>query len=430
MLNKLKHIIFIIIFIFLLTPLIEGKLRLVKFSPLEGVAEKTKKLKLNNKTWFDCTFQDNYIRQFEENMPFRNWLIRLRNQLLYSLFSETNASKIVIGKEGYLYEKEYIDTYLGKNYIGEESMKMRLKQLEILQNVLESQGKDLLLVIAPGKASFYPEYLPSRFKKPKNCKTNYDLFNKLINDYKINSIDFQKLFIEKKKISPYPLFPKCGIHWSYYGMSLVSDSLIRYIEQLRKINLPDLTINKYITAEIPQNPDYDLGNLLNIIFKIKQPTLYYPVYTYNSTDLHTKPKVLFIGDSFYWNLYYDSIPQRLFDNTQFWYYSNSIYPQSFTSPLNVSQIDVKSEIGKQDIIIIMFTEFRLANIGYGFVDLANNALNINCNPSDDIVKAYMLRIKSDTNWMKDIARKAEKSKIPLEKQLKMDAEWMLKQEKF
>lgn len=431
MLTKLKNIVFLLFLITLFIPMIEEKIQQIEFLPLEGVQEKTKKPVLDLRNWLSSSFQECYVKYIEENIPFRTWLIRLRNQIRYSLFNETSASKIVIGKEGYLYEQDYINAYLGKDYIGEESMKSRLKQLESLQNTFKSQGKDLMLVIVPGKATFYPEYLPDRFKRPDNCKTNYDLFCRLIKEYKINTIDFQKYFLDNKNKSPYPLIPKCGIHWSYYGMSLAVDSIIKYIEQLRNINLPDLKISNYVTSEIPQNPDYDLGNLLNIITLIKQPTLYYPVYNYYVSSSHTKPKVLTIGDSFYWNLYNDSIPQRLFDNVQFWYYANSVYPESFSSPLTISQIDVKSEINKQDIILIIITEFGLGNIGYGFVDIANSVIQNNTSnyvPSNDLVQSYILRIKSSEDWMKDIARKAKEANISVEEQLKIDAEWLLKQE--
>lgn len=258
----------------------------------------------------------------------------------------------------------------------------------------------------------------------------YKIFSKLISDYKINYIDLQKHFLDRKENAPYPLIPKCGIHWSYYGMSVSVDTLINYIEELRKIDLPDLKTVSYFSSEQPKDPDYDLGNLLNIIFPIEYDQLYYPKYQYNETVSSVKPKVLTIGDSFYWNLNNDSIPQKLFTDPHFWYYNSSVYPESFSSQFYVNQLDIRTEVEKYDIFLIMITEFGLRNIGYGFIETVNNTLNNNFTeyiPSENIVQTYISRIQADSHWMKDIERKARENNISLDEQLKTDAIWLLKQ---
>ena len=43
-------------------------------------------------------------------------------------------------------------------------------------------------------------------------------------------------FLNEKESLPYPLYSKNGTHWSYYGMCLAADTLIRFIEE--KIEAP------------------------------------------------------------------------------------------------------------------------------------------------------------------------------------------------
>lgn len=428
--EKIKYYLFYIILIIFWIPFLHDKTGLITFKPLSGVQEVSPKPEFNYKNWISGDFQTAYNKYQEENIFSRNWLIRLMNQIRYSLFNETNASKIVVGKNGYLYEQQYLDSYLGSDFIGEEQMKTKLELTQSLQTELKKAGKDFIIIVAPGKGVFYPEYLPDYLKNSKKQTSNYECFSKLVRNYNIHIIDFQKYFNEQKNSSKYPLMPKCGVHWSYYGMSLAVDSIVKYMEALRGIDMPDYKVVNYYSKPEIQSPDYDLGDLVNVMCKIPQPELGYPNYeiTYNQNKV--KPFVLTIGDSFYWNLYYDSLPQRLFSNVQFWYYNSSVYPETFNSPLNVKQLDVKAEINKQDFVIVLTTEAGLSNLGYGFIEDASQLFTgINISVSEDIVKIYINKIKSDPDWMKGISKKAKENNISEDEQVRVDAEWLIKQEK-
>jgi hypothetical protein len=56
------------------------------------------------KEWLDFTYQPKLHRYLEQNYGFRASFIRLYNQIDFSLYKKNNASGVVYGKEGYLYE--------------------------------------------------------------------------------------------------------------------------------------------------------------------------------------------------------------------------------------------------------------------------------------------------------------------------------------
>jgi hypothetical protein len=221
------------------------------------------------------------------------------------------------------------------------------------------------LVFAAGKASFYPEFIPDKFLLKKG-PTNYDTYLKYARKLKINHIDFNKYFVDHKHDSKYLLYPKYGIHWSYYGSTLVADSIIHYVEHLRGIQMNHLEWNELKIGQAKET-DYDIGNGMNLLVYLKGPMMAYPKVTFGNDSLKDKPSFLAITDSFYWEMYNYGISSA-FSNAHFWYYNKQIYPDSFEKAKETSQIDLKEEIKNHDVIMIMATEATLPKLGWDFVE--------------------------------------------------------------
>ncbi len=124
------------------------------------------------------------------------------------------------------------------------------------------------------KVPFIRNLSPKRYKAQID-KTNYGYHIKLAKEFDIHFIDFNKYFIKNKTTSKYPLYPKYGCHWSYYGAYLAADSIIKYIEKERHIDMPDLYCND-IKLEAAQGFDYDAGKGMNLLFNFTDDTLAHP----------------------------------------------------------------------------------------------------------------------------------------------------------
>jgi hypothetical protein len=321
--------------------------------------------------WLSGKFQNKKEKYLNEKFGFRTFGVRLNNEIAFDLFEKTKAMGVEVGREKYLYEKEYIKAYLGKDYLGEDKINEQLQKLKFVQDTLQKMGKSMILIFAPGKASFYPEYFPEKYDTVKRGKTNYEVFTKRSNDLGIKFIDFNKYFIENKGKSQHRLYPKFGIHWSLYGACIAGDSLIKYIERDSKIDIPEWYWNE-VKVEKARDMDYDLGGGLNLLIQFQRDQMGYPVTLIRTNEKKAKPGLLVVGDSFYFALLQQKFSQ-CFSNQQFWYYNEEVQWEDNKEPRRkTAAMDLNKEIKNHDIFIIICTERNLSKLGWGYIDRMYN----------------------------------------------------------
>jgi len=428
---KIHGTLLILIILLLIIPFIQSEFNLIKLTPLKGAFTQSEKTHFNISNWFSGTYQEQGEKYLNETFGFRNLFIRINNQLAFSFFNKANVWNVIIGKKNYLYDEIYIKAYYGTDFIGIDSTMHRMQKLKYIQDTLSKLNKDIILVFGTGKGSFYPEYIPDRYKTKKGL-TNYEIHVNLAQKMDINLIDFNKYFLKNKDKLKYPLYPQYGIHWSNYAMCIAADSIIRYIEKKRKIDMPNLFWNAVELSQ-PKEVDYDIADGMNLLFKLKSFNMAYPNIQFESDSNKTKPSVLVISDSFYWGMFNFGITNA-FTNSHFWYYNKEIYPDSYQSPLVTSKINLKNEISRHDVIIIMATEPNLTNLGWGFIENAYNlfkgekkqtAFDAKFQTKITNLRNY---IKSDKKWMEDIKKKAILNKVSVDSMLTLDAIWQIQHE--
>ncbi len=353
---------FVLLVLFL--PLLQGRLHFIHLYPLAGDEGPKKDTAFTLNNYFSGLYQHKLNERLASDFGFRSLLIKFNNQVNFSLFHKVNAQGVIAGKEEYLFETTYINAQLGKDFIGEDSINNRLKRLKLISDQLQALNKQLLLVIAPSKPSFYKEFLPDECQAGSS-KNNYSFVSKGIKKHQLNCIDFSAYFNALKATSHYPLYPKHGNHWSTYGAYLATDSILKFIEWQRKIDLPDLSI-KSLKMEQPKNDDKDIEYGINLLFKLNSFDLAYPEIAIDTTG-KTKPNVLVIGDSFYWNLYHLGI-DRCFNHSQFWYYNQAVYPVTTKKQVMTNELDLNEEMKQYDVIILLATESNIHNLGWGFIE--------------------------------------------------------------
>jgi hypothetical protein len=124
---------------------------------------------------------------------------------------------------------------------------------------------------------------------------------------------------------------------------------------------------------------------------------------------------------------------KAFSNDHFWYYNKQVYPDSFKSPLETSQLDLRAQIAQHDVIIIMATEANLPGFGWGFIENVYNSFHKNNAISgfdadfQEKLATARLYIKSDKKWMEEIMKKAAKRKISVDSMITLDATWQIQQ---
>ncbi len=365
--RKLKPILFLIILILMVFPIIQKKFNIVELDNLNGAIDQIEKPKFTINDWFSGKFQENEEKYFNENFGFRNLFVRFNNEIYFDFFKKAKANGVIIGKQNYLFEENYIKAYYGTDFIGKDSINKRMEKFKYLQDTLRKLNKNLLLIFAAGKGTYYSEYIPEKYKVKKST-TNYEYHLKNAKKLGINYIDFNQYFLKNKNKSKYPLYPKYGIHWSIYGMCLAADSIIKHIEKARKIDMNSIYWEK-VDLEEPKNEDYDIGSGMNLLFNLKSFKMGYPQIKFEKDSSKIKPNLLVVSDSYYWGMFNFGI-SAVFNESHFWYYNKEIYPDTYTKPLMTDQINLRKEINKHDVIIVMSTQATMTDLGWGFIEKA------------------------------------------------------------
>ncbi|MFC2107669.1 hypothetical protein ACFLRY_04985, partial [Bacteroidota bacterium] len=225
----IKYSLWIIIVLILVLPVFQNQTLVLPDRYLQGSVAYAEKPSFTWTNWFNGDFQSAFDKYIEDHIGSRSYLVRLNNQLNFSLFKKTYAKDVIIFKDGYIAEKEYIDSYYGVNFIGKQKTIIESLKIKYIQDTLKRRGVIFIPVFAPGKATYFSEKIPDWYKK-RHTKSlsNYEYYTRVLDSLNIKYIDFNKYFLNCKDTTKHILYPRYGIHWSDYGVGLVLDSLQNY----------------------------------------------------------------------------------------------------------------------------------------------------------------------------------------------------------
>ncbi|MCK5776043.1 MAG: hypothetical protein KAH25_07705 [Bacteroidales bacterium] len=427
--KKIKIGLLAMMAVLLTIPLVQLKFHFLKpAKKLDGSFKKNEKPTFSYESWFDGSFQASFEASFNQHFGFRNNLVRVHNQLNYSLFNKANTKGVIIGKDNFLFEKLYIDSYTGTNYIGQTTIDNNVEKIRRIYQHLKKHQTELLIIIAPGKGFFYPEYIPTHLKEPIYDSTNYKSYIEALAKTNIPIIDFNALFITMRDTSSMVIYPKTGIHWSQGILPYVADSILKKSAQILNKELNTVIVDKMnILADTADKQDADIERSMNLIYKIGKPQMNYPIWQFEQNPRNTKPKMIAIGDSFWWQLFNSKISKKVFNKATFWYYYNSIFPQSFKKRLAVEQIDALYELEQTDLVIITTTEANLFKFPFGFEDVLYPK-PIHDSAFKARVESLSNYIKTNETWYNNIKASAEIKNITVDSALKIEASYTIREE--
>ncbi len=424
---KIINKILTIILITLLTlPGIQYFTHIVYVKPLNGVVIPTDKPVLTFKSYFSGEFQDSFTDYFNKNCGFRAFFVQVFNQLDFSLFKISHGDGVVVGKRNYLFERWYINEYMGFDFIGKEKIDKNVQKLSAIRKFLNDYSAKLLVVLAPGKPYYYPEYLPDNHK-PRRKQRNYDFYKAALQSSDVPYFDINEWFINAKNNAIAPLFPKTGTHWSIYGGKLAGDSLIKLSGKVLHRPMNQIHFGNIELTSKPQNTDNDLEKISNLLFRISEPELAYPTVINEETIAkNNRPSVIVIGDSFFWTIY-DNTLDRSFSSIQYWYYFNSIFPLRDNKQFTTDSIDILNELVNTDLVILMTSTAGLFKMGYGFIDKVYSLIRQEDSLKAEAITRYREKIVNSPAYLKLVKDKASARKIPLDSMITIDAHYLANQ---
>ena len=375
----LKRLLLGFLLALVLVPVIQARFHFFEEANLAGAFTVAPHPNLTWEGLRDNSYQPAFEQYLEDRIGFRPYLIRLRNQLSFSLFRVARSSDIVVGEHDVLFQPGPIESYLGHDLLAEDEVRFRVRRLRAVQRELGQRGVQLLFVMAPSKARFQPEDLPARWQVAPGTVTNYDLYLRALQADTVTMLNLVPLLAQWKKTAPYPLFARAGTHWSGYGAALAVDTLLRRLEQLGGVHFPTVrTLGKPLvvrTTDLLQGNDNDLAKPLNLLQAVENTPHAYPQLAFEAPQPgQTRPSALFVSDSFIWGFtqFNSYIPSLFSDDTRIWYYGNNVYrPDKPFTPdgPQVRYLNYRQIIESRRFIVLMTTEHNLVKREFDFTDL-------------------------------------------------------------
>ena len=418
---KFDLVLFAILMVFLFMPIVQEWTDFIPVKLLKGAFEPTPKPELTFENYCSNTYQAQIEKYVSENFGFREPVIRLYNQYVWSAFNKTYCHFIVPGKEGYLYYdlavNEHFGTELPKHYkSNEEAMKdadAELRQMNKLRHVLKDYGIEFVAFIAPDKPEVYPEYLPRRDADTSTIHMT-EYYSRRMDEMGFPFINMTDWFMSMKDTVSFPLFPKTDSHWRYsavYGY----DSLFRFINTLDgEAKFPNIHIGPPIAYESDEMEGDE--ETLNLIFRIRgDKTKYKSDIIVDDDTIHRKPKVLFVGDSFIWSMSQFMPARQILADKEIWFYNNTAFVGFENSSMSVKDIDRLSHILNADYVVFYSAGHQWWEATYGFAKDALLQLCVSDSLFEASVSSYSDRYRNKEGYS-DLT----------EEELRDNIVWMLK----
>lgn len=433
--RNVKTILFTLTGLLLFASMFQKITHLCGVKKLDGVEIPSPEPVLTFHNYCDGSFQGSTEAYLKQHFGFREPLIRLYNQYLWDFYKTSNANRgvLTLGKDGWLYEPWSVDDYYQIQYHQHaasadqmtEQLLEEAKRVSQLQHILEPYGTHLFVCLVPSKDMLYPEHLPEKRETRFDDEPKMSARFVLEDEYRrlgVNILDLGDYFQQMKDTASFTIFPMTGTHWSKYSALLAADTLIRYMEHLGNINIPNLVIGPR-TLQNAHEADTDLENLLNLIRPLPRPQYYYASATRDEDSTAVKPKMIVIGDSFWWNIVNQVPIYDFFSEAPYWYYNSTIYYDSIHQSVN--DINLTKELLSADFVFLFYSAVQLYKLNNGFTKKALLAL---CYDPEEIASAQAkleCNIRSDSAWIGRLKEISETQGKPLEELVHNEAQWLI-----
>lgn len=360
---------------FAVLPFAVQALKLVPPGKLDGVTLDVPRVELDWSSYREGKFQESFEANFGAGLGLRTQAVRADNELNFRLFHALGHSPrhfAVLGKDGYLFERGYVDSFNRRDEVPIEEIEARVKSLLSLQQFMEARGKTLLVLITPNKAMLYSEYLPDSLidSDRQRVTSSYEKLLSLLQRYGVHYFDAEGYLSSLKSTVPFTFFTNSGTHWGDPAACEVSARVLERIgEQLRR-RVPRLQCAPYVETPALRLEDTDVLRICNLWSpeRLMRPAFYSKARIMGSGPA----SVLIVGGSFNRALIRYLNRARI-DNTLFYYYSK-LERRGRSMPIDKAALDFERQVFQKDVIIVEVNVEVIASLGFGFIEDAARAM--------------------------------------------------------
>ncbi|MDB4540000.1 hypothetical protein N9231_06210, partial [Saprospiraceae bacterium] len=380
--KRLKYFLFtsMMALIFLpmwFVPFLQQQYPNLQVERIVGYFGETKKPNIYGKRWMSGQFQQAYNAYVKNKNILQPTAIRLKSQMDFSLYGDIMHANILSGKNGFLFQREGCEAYIGRDFMGKEWIRNKVEKLNFIITHFQKEGIPFLVLMPPLKARIMSEHLPDFYRNNVSEHTNWAVFPDILKEFNIPTLTFS-FMEEASKFTPFPFYPPSGQHWTKYGAALAADTIKKNLCKILDIEMVEMLWKDSVElSDAKVEYDNELIAGANFLWNPPLEPLPYPNIKYVESGSTVRPNVLSVGDSFYKLIYEFGIVDGLFDSqSTFWYYNHEVYPLRLENGrrLTNKELDILSEIRQRDVVIITAFEDNLERFDFGFVDMVYDLL--------------------------------------------------------
>ena len=179
------------------------------------------------RSWEDVhKYTGDAVKWFDDHFGFRDFLIRSKTQIDYSLFGM--STRVHVGSDGWLFYRSVMDVQKPQIELSlRKDADAVIDGTRQLATVLAARGVKLVIMVAPMKDVYYSAHLPSTAKQlpdPRQVDLLQDRFRAMKEIIFIDSAAILKETAKKRNV-----FHKTDFHWNDPAAFEVARSLVNEI---------------------------------------------------------------------------------------------------------------------------------------------------------------------------------------------------------
>ena len=153
----------------------------------------------------------------------RQELISVNNAMTAALFQTSGEDSVILGSNGWLYYASTLDDYTGLNAMTDWELSAAAKNIALMAEYCEDQGRDFRFMIAPNKNSLYPEHMPDYGVKAEIHDAHR--LQALLDEMDVPYIDLFTVISQADETALAPLYFAHDSHWNDMGAALAADTI-------------------------------------------------------------------------------------------------------------------------------------------------------------------------------------------------------------
>jgi len=176
---------------------------------------------------FDAAFSDRFAA--------RNALIALEHAISVRGFHSSPVGNVVLGRDQWLYfageDGHALDRHFrGTMPFGDDMVRQLRDELERRRQYLAARGIAYVVIVAPDKATIYPEHLPTwitHMRAPTPLERTAELLKR---DPALHFVDLREPLLEAKRSRK--VYYRTDSHWNYLGAIVAYEAIMSEVQRV------------------------------------------------------------------------------------------------------------------------------------------------------------------------------------------------------